>query len=418
VLDRGDDPGALVGDGLGELAERFESTSPGPLDPAVEQRDRRGRWEAVDLTELFFQEVRAIEALVGLLDVGELDLLAGGEVLGVFPQREPRALEVLCDGDFAAAPGLVPDLAADLVQRVGRQRNDVEGVHAAHRVGEAVGDRASDPARHVARHQFDLFAAFLAQRVEERLDGLAVTPRGRPHQPAAVVIDDDGQVALALAVRDLIDPDPLQTGQQVDVALGFGGDALADAADGAPRHAHQLSDRRLGGVDGQPRSLVFERRGEPGVMTRPRDRTDHDTVTATRHPRRIGLDMGKRRPEVQRAPAPPAVAEIKPRRPSPTDPAAIPLAPARPDRRHHHLPLNAAVDVLDHRPLQTQQPRPCPCAAHVASSSSRFQPSRSRTPRLGAACTPPHAFTSTHGNNRSASNRPASPALARNPGYS
>jgi hypothetical protein len=91
VLDRGEDPGALVGDGAGELGERFEPRSPGPLDPAVEQRDRRGRWEAVDLAELLFQEVGAIEALVGLLDVGELDLLAGGEVLGVLPPEAPAA---------------------------------------------------------------------------------------------------------------------------------------------------------------------------------------------------------------------------------------------------------------------------------------------------------------------------------------
>jgi hypothetical protein len=34
-----------------------------------------------------------------------------------------------------------------------------------------------------------------------------------PHQPAGVVVDDDGQIALTLAVADLVDPDPAQPGE-------------------------------------------------------------------------------------------------------------------------------------------------------------------------------------------------------------
>jgi hypothetical protein len=78
----------------------------------------------------------------------------------------------------------------------------------------------------------------LAERVEERLDRLAVTAGGRPHQPAGVVVDDDGQVALTGAVRYLVNPDPAQTDEQVDIALGLGGDALADRADRPPRDPH------------------------------------------------------------------------------------------------------------------------------------------------------------------------------------
>jgi len=92
---------------------------------------------------------------------------------------------------LAGAARLVPDLATDLIQRVGRQRDDVEGVHAADRVRQPVGDRSGDPASHVARHQLDLFAALFAELVEEALDGLAVAAGGRPHQSAAVVTDDD-----------------------------------------------------------------------------------------------------------------------------------------------------------------------------------------------------------------------------------
>jgi DNA recombination-dependent growth factor C len=72
---------------------------------------------------------------------------------------------------------LVSDLAADLVQRVGREHHDVKRVHAADRVRETVGDRAGDPAGHVAGHQFDLFAARFAELIEERLDGLGPVVR-------------------------------------------------------------------------------------------------------------------------------------------------------------------------------------------------------------------------------------------------
>jgi hypothetical protein len=69
VLDRGDDSGALLGDGLGQLDERREPTSPGPRDPLVEQRDRGGRRQPVDLAQLLLEQVAAIQRAVGLLDV-------------------------------------------------------------------------------------------------------------------------------------------------------------------------------------------------------------------------------------------------------------------------------------------------------------------------------------------------------------
>src|SRR2546426_738823 len=81
---------------------------------------------------------------------------------------------------------LVPALGADLVERVGGELHDVEGVDAAHRGGEPLGGRAGDPGGHVTGQQFDLFAALFAERVEERLDRLAVAAGGRPDEPARV----------------------------------------------------------------------------------------------------------------------------------------------------------------------------------------------------------------------------------------
>jgi hypothetical protein len=60
-----------------------------------------------------------------------------------------------------------------------------------------------------------------------------------------VVIDDNGQVPLAFAVADLVDPDPTQPVEQIDLADSLGRDPLEDRADRPPRDAHQLSDRGL-----------------------------------------------------------------------------------------------------------------------------------------------------------------------------
>ncbi len=252
MIDGGEDPGALGADRLCELDERLQAAPARPSQPGVEHRLGVLGRHAVEGTQLLLQEVGAVERPVDGLDVGQLEALAAGQALGVLPQREAGALEVLGRGDLAGLASGVPDLAADLIQRVGGQLHDVEGVNATDRAWQPFGDWPGDPGGHVAGHQRDLFAALLSQRVEEGLDALAVTARSGPDQPAAVVIDYDSQVAVALAVADLIDPDPPQAIEQIDLALRLDHHALADPADGAPRDAHQLGHRSLAGVDRQP----------------------------------------------------------------------------------------------------------------------------------------------------------------------
>jgi hypothetical protein len=248
----------------------------------------------------------------------------------------------------------------------------VKRVQAQLRARTALADRAGDPGGHVRRDQFDLLAALLAAGVEERLDRLAVAAGGRPHQPSCVVADDDGHVALAGAMADLVDPDPPQAGEEIDLTLGLGGDALADPADAAPGDPHELRHGGLGAVDGQPRDLVLERAGEPGLMACPGDRADHDPVTAAGHPGRVGLHERQRRAEVKPAPSPAALAQVEPRRPAPADATAIASSPVRP-RGDHDLSPVADPHVLDDRPPQAKQPRPYPCTAHAAPASPGFQ---------------------------------------------
>ena len=78
VLNRGLDPGSLLGDRARELDERREAASSGPGQPGVEQRDRLVERDPVDLAQLLGEQVGALEPLVQLLDAGELELLALG----------------------------------------------------------------------------------------------------------------------------------------------------------------------------------------------------------------------------------------------------------------------------------------------------------------------------------------------------
>ena len=90
VHERRLDPLALFGYPAGELAERFEARSAGPLQPRLEQHERVLWLGAVDLSELLGDQVRAIQALVDLLDRRELELLAVGQVAGFSTARSGR----------------------------------------------------------------------------------------------------------------------------------------------------------------------------------------------------------------------------------------------------------------------------------------------------------------------------------------
>lgn len=84
-------------------------------------------------------------------------------------------------------------------------------------------------------------------------------------------------------------------------------------------------------------------------------------MTTTAHPRQVGFDERHRRAQIQRAPAPAPISEVKAGAAPPADPAAVALAPARPGR-HDDLSLIADLHVLNHRSLQAQSPatRPIP----------------------------------------------------------
>jgi hypothetical protein len=367
----GFDPRALLGDPPGELDERLQPASPCPRQPRVEQLERvlEAR-SVVDLAQLFFEQVGAVDRGVELLNPGELGLLAFGQVLGLLPEREPGALEIFAELLVAGAARLVPDLAADLVQRVGRCLDDVPRVKADLGVRAALRDRPGDPLGVVAGHELDLLAALFPQQIQELLDRFAVAAERRPHQPAGVMVDHDREVFLTLADRDLVEPKLRESREQVAAGLRVGAHALADPPDRPPRDPHQLTDRGLGRVHRKPCGLVIEGAREPGVVARPRHRRHHHAVPLATDPRRVGLQEAERRAEIQRPPPPATLPEVVARAAASTVRAAIPLAIAGADRDHDRTVL--LVDRLDDRLLQSQQPRPradaYASAAHAATA--------------------------------------------------
>jgi hypothetical protein len=184
--------------------------SAGPRKPGVQQRDRAGALELEHQPQFLLEQIGPVQSAVNVGDAGEGAALADGEVFWVLPQREPGTLELSGQCRLAAAAGGVPGLAADLVQRVGGPADDVEGVQAQHGLGAAAGERVGDPGGRIRADQAELGRAVLAERVEEAVQrGLVMAGRG-PDQPAGVVVDHHRQVAVALAVGDLVDADAPQ----------------------------------------------------------------------------------------------------------------------------------------------------------------------------------------------------------------
>ena len=211
----------------------------------------------------------------------------------------------------------------------------------------------------------DLRGPLDTERVEEPSQrGLVAAGRG-PHQRAAVVIDDHGQVAVATLVGDLVDPDPTQPGETVHPGVDVGRDAGHDRPHRPPGDAHQLDHRRLGALRGQPRHRLVEVAGVP------------DSVTGPRH-----LDhRGTMRRAVRPAAPPPRAA--RERRPDPDPATAADPHLGRTTQPAAHTVRSAAAHPCEavprppppRRPRRTPPPRsPCAPARARAAIRSRSAP--------------------------------------------
>src|ERR1035437_9169779 len=160
-----------------------------------------------------------------------------------------------------------------------------------------------------------------------RLEG-AIAARLSPDQVAGVVVEDHGQVALPLAVADLVDPDPLEVGEEVSPSLLAAYHPGDDGGHTAPADPQQDRHRALGAAGHQPGHLVLELGGEPGAVPGPGHRSHHHPMLWATDPGTLRLQPGHRAPQVQSPPPPRAFTPIEPGAVSAAQPAAVPIPPA------------------------------------------------------------------------------------------
>ena len=234
----------------------------------------------------------------------------------------------------------------------------VEWVGAQDGGGTAGRDHPGDPGGRVGADQPDLLASLRTKRVKEAAQRRRVVAGRGPHQPASVVVDHHGEVAVALLVGDLVDPDPGQPLQPVAGLLGIGDHAGNDPPHRRPRHPQQLVHRLLGGVDRQPRRGVVERAGMAGAMARPGHAGHHHSVLGAADPGCLSFQVGTNHAKVQRPPAPPALPLVEAGAAPATPTAAAPDSLAGPHRHHQRLLILVEADPFDDRLLDTEQPCP------------------------------------------------------------
>ena len=184
------------------------------------------------------------------------------------------------------------------------------------------------------------------------------------------MVDHPHDVALAAPPRDLVDADPLELRERIGHQRpAVGHHPHHDPAHCPPAHAHEAADRRARALPGTPRGLVLEVAGVPGAVAGPGDARHHHAVGPAAHSRGVRLHQRLHRAQVERPPAPAALAAVI----TGGAPAAHPAAPALPGggtRVHHHDAVALEVGVLHHRARKTAQPSEYPESAHAVTCPS------------------------------------------------
>lgn len=107
----------------------------------------------------------------------------------------------------------------DAVERIGHPRDDVEPVeHAFGGRAPPAGARV-DPVGPVAGDDPDGFALSGRQRLEEQVEHVPAVPAVSPDDPMPLVVDDHGQVRVALAVAGLVHADRVQAVERRGIAV-------------------------------------------------------------------------------------------------------------------------------------------------------------------------------------------------------
>ena len=135
---------------------------------------------------------------------------------------------------------------------------------------------------HVDGDDLERFPPLLSELVEEGVEGLRALPLGGPDDAVPVVVDHRGDVAVPLAVAELVHADAPQAVQPVGVEL-LGDDALDDVAHGAPGDPHHSGDLGLVGDLREVGGHLLEGPGEAAPRPGPGDELHADAAVRAFH---------------------------------------------------------------------------------------------------------------------------------------
>jgi len=198
----------------------------------------------------------------------------------------------------------------------------------------------------------------VAELVEEAVQcGFGPSWSG-PDQAAGVVVDNDDQVAVRPSVRDLVDPDPTQTGQTINRDFDVVVDAGDDRSDRPPRNPQQLTRRRLRCPHRKPRRHCIEIAGVTHIVPRPRHLNDGRTVNTTPDPWSVGLDEYLRRARIKATPASPARPLVIARRSATAPATPAPRSGIWTDRDDNCVLRIVEMDTLDNAARQPTRTSP------------------------------------------------------------
>ena len=173
------------------------------------------------------------------------------------------------------------------------------------------------------------------------------------------VVENHRDVAVPLAVRELVDPDERQAVESGGIE-SLADDPLDDLAHGHPGDPHGLGDRGLVGHASQVRRALLERRAEPATARTPGNLFVDDAAAGAFHPARSVAQPDPRRAEAEVAPLA-SLPLIVARRPLPAAAAARFLAP-RPYLEHDSL--GADFSRVHHDARDSQKRFEYLCHAH------------------------------------------------------
>jgi hypothetical protein len=123
-----------------------------------------------------------------------------------------------------------------------------------------------------------------------------------PQDPTALLVGDERQVVLALAVGQLVDTDGGDPGPVDRLAMPCH-DALEDGSHGAPGDAQHLADRGLVAALRQPPDQLLERPRESGMRIRPGDLLDDHAAAGTVDPPELRLERQDPVPGIEVSPS-------------------------------------------------------------------------------------------------------------------